>query len=344
MRIASAGPTTVVHTGYELVVLGAERYRLQLREPRLWSPTVGAPLELMWRFQRELLALAPNGQRVAVISEHRGRGPELILVELDTRIARKLTADGIAFVTDASLLSIRGQADGTRGLFAGKPGAPPTALPLPAATTLAWPRSGPSVWQERPADRDAPLSASAFATCTPFGAMVIDAAAGLVVGATRSETPSLVAYRVPTEGEHSEVDIQAYATAAGTLIAHSGGRGGGAINHFAHDGHHLGGLAIRGNASDIAVTDDRAMFLRERADLTGGMELVTATLPALDVLEVCPLEISTYHGYPGLAVADDGTVWAGNGLTLLRRTIEGTIEVVDLAGAPLLTFDDRAWR
>jgi hypothetical protein len=344
MRIRSEGSTTVIHTGYELVVLGAERYRVQVRGLDLWSPTVGAPLEVMWQFERELLALSPSGSRLTVQSTHRGNGPELMMIEIEARIARKLTADNVEFVDDDSQLSVRSQAGGTCGLFLGKPGTLPIAVPLPPPITIAWPSTKSAVWKKRPKDRDAPLSQKARMTATRFGIAIIDAAAGLVMRAARSNTPSIAAYRVPTEGEHSEVDILAYATPTGAVIAHSGGRSTGAINHFAHDGRHLGGLAVRGNASDVAVVDDRAYFLRERDDDSGDMELVTATLPTLEVVDVTGLEISAYHAYAGLALASDGSVWAGNGGAVLRRTPDGATQQVDLASLPLVTFDDRAWR
>ncbi|NVB81720.1 MAG: hypothetical protein HOV81_25220 [Kofleriaceae bacterium] len=337
MRIVCRGNTTAIHTHYELAVLGPSPFRMVLAPQRFWAPVVGGPEELQPVFEHEHLAVSPSGTRVGVRREDGG----LSVIDVGTQVASRSTAHALTFMTDEVLLSLR-PTDGmepTLALHRGRHGAIPEQIALPDAIAVAWPDGEGRLWESDVPTASGTLTRDAAMFSNDHGHMVVDSEAGLIIRVGAADVEPTV-HRVPSEGPHSAVTLTAYATAHGFLVAYSGGRGAGVVNHFAVNGRHLGTIAVSGNVSDICVVGFSAIFMRERADCSGDLELVIASLPALTIKEVVPTNVSPYQGYPGLDAREGGReVWVGNGVraqTLVRSSRGWDARAVDL-NLPLVT-------
>lgn len=335
MRIACRGEATAIHTHYELVVLGPSPFRVTLARPRYWAPNVGGPEELQLVFEDADLALSPSGTRIGVRLES-----GLSIIDVMTRGASRSTAQRLTFMTDELLLSLRptGGVEPAFALHRGRHGMAPDPIVLPEAHGVAWPDREGTLWESGAPAGHGPLSRDAVMSSNEHGHMVVDSEAGLCIRIHADGEATV--HRVPSEGAHSEIKLTAFATGHGFLVAHNGGRGPGAVNHFSVDGRHLGAVAVSGNVSDICLAGTSAIFMREKADFSGDLELVVASLPALTIVEVVPTNVSAYHGYPGLDARDDGReVWVGNGVraeTLVRTARGWETRTVNL-DVPLVT-------
>jgi hypothetical protein len=228
-------------------------------------------------------------------------------------------------------------ADGRALLVSGL--GPAKRIDLPEPIAAAWPSEKARVWQGPPPWQSSWMSSRVSLCANAFGRTVADPESGLVIRLEDDPNPP-IAYRVPAEGEHSEIEIQAFASAEGVLVAHGGGRSAGGLNHFSLGGAHLGGLEVSGNMSDLVVLRTCVLFSREMADFSGDLEIVIASLPRLEIVATVPTRISTYDGYPGIAARDDGdglVVWVGNGTRVEKLTHDGSAwipEAVDLDAIP----------
>lgn len=290
MRIAEVAGTIAVHAHYDLVVLGAHACRIALRPAETWTPVVGGPEVRRPSFERDFLALSPTGERVDVrrrvtrmTADRYGLEDtkvvdELSVIDLATRIVsvpgrggRVRHRRGDARRPTARRRNARIPHRGVRRSGAYR------ASSVQRGFVAIAPRSiwrGPLPWQ------DGGPSSRATATSNPAGHVVADSLSGLVVR-IEDDPARMTACRVPSEGEQSGMEIRTFATAAGFVVAHVVGRGGGALNHFSTSGAHLGALSVSGNLSDVVVLPTQLIFLREKADFSGNFELVVATLPGI---------------------------------------------------------------
>ena len=354
MRIAHVAGTVAIHTHYELLVLGPRACRIALSPVETWTPVVGGPVAIRPHFGSDFLALSPSGERVAVrrrvtrtTADRYGMectdvADELSVVDLPARIAYRCQDDAISFATDEAMLSARPLGASTPGFLVAGFGAL-ERIRLPAPVAVSWPSRHGAIWEGPVPWQDAGPSPRSRVTSNAFGHVVADQVSG-IVARFEDDPARMTAYRVPAEGEHSEIEIQAFATPAGFVVAHGGGRSGGALNHFSTSGAHLGAVPVAGNLSDVVVLPAQLLFLREMADFSGNFELVVASLPGLDISQAVATTISTYDGYPGLAARDDGrVVWVGCGSRVERLENAGatwTREPVALGGIPAVDLTE----
>jgi hypothetical protein len=365
MRIACVGDVVALNRYHELVVLGPNPLRTPLRPLSFFSPAPGEPPQLMPAFDREPLALSPSGRLVAVRKESvrtvdvpgyvgletTALVVDVVVVDVATRTARRVEGQALTFRTEEATLSIGPLPSGpphapSRGLSVLARGvagpASPVTLPVPAP--VAWPTGPGGVWRQAPPWQPGGLSTKSTLVSNAFGHVVTDALSGLVVrfDAVGSGAPS--ALRVPSEGAHSEIDIHACATPSGVLVGHSGGRSTGALNHFSTDGRHLGGVFSEGEVSEVGVLPRVAIFLREMGDFSGRLELVFASLPSLEVIEVVPTTLSPYGGHAGVACAQGGRIlWIADGdrVERLERDTSGwQARPVDLEGVESVSLGE----
>lgn len=178
---------------------------------------------------------------------------------------------------------------------------------LDAPRDVAWPAPGAPgrLWKDLPPSPSGPtrawqLAAGAHGT-TAIG---LDTGVIAMLGATPSERASTL--RVPVGAP--EMMLDAAATSRGVLVGFGGGRSDGAVQHFARDGAHLGGLAIDGIAAPVAVSGERAFVAVSDARFSSRLAVWVIDLERWEVRERIATELSSTRGAADVAASMDGRV------------------------------------
>lgn len=175
---------------------------------------------------------------------------------------------------------------------------------LPAPKDVAWPIDAPGrIWTKppRPSGRQTrpwQLAASAH------GVTAVDLDTGIIAVLGPSPGPIRGVLRVPVEAP--EMMLDAVATPRGVLVGFGGGRGDGAIHHFALDGAQLWGDTVEGIAVPVAVSGSIGFAAVGRERFSSELEVRAFDLESGVVQHRIATGLSSTTGASAIAVSDEG--------------------------------------